>query len=65
MTTTQNTVEVTARWESHHTFEFETDEKAEAFREAVDSGGETGLNAIVEAGDVDSSIAELVDWSAS
>ena len=55
------TVEVEARWRSSHTFEFETEEEAEKFAEAVNEGD---LDAIVKAGDVHSDVAELVDFSA-
>lgn len=55
-------VTIESRWRSETTFEFDTDEEAAAFREKVERGGDEGLKAIVDAGDVDSQIAELTDW---
>lgn len=57
------TVGVTAEWTSSHTFEFEDEAAAQRFRERVEAGGDDALAAIVEAGDVDSQIAELSDFS--
>lgn len=57
-------VTVDATWRSTTTFEFDTEAEADEFRRLVKAGGVDGLNAIVEAGDVDTSGAELVDWEA-
>lgn len=58
-------VKVRARWESVDTFEFETEEEAARFRNVVADGGQDGLDAIVEAGDITADGAELVDWGVS
>lgn len=57
-------VTVRATWEGDTTFEFDTAEEAEAFREKVSGGGQEGLEAIVEAGDIFSNNTELTDWEA-
>jgi hypothetical protein len=55
-------VTVEACWRSETSFEFETQEEADAFREKVGGGGDEGLKAIVDAGDVTSQLAELTDF---
>ena len=58
------TVEVSAEWRSNHRFEFKTEAEAEKFAETINEGGDAAFKALIEAGDVDSSIAELVDFRA-
>lgn len=55
-------VTVEATWKGAETFEFESEDAAEAFRAAVADGD---LNAIVECetGELESHTAELVDWA--
>lgn len=55
-------VTVEATWRSSETFEFDSEEEAQRFRERVASGGSDGLTAIVDAGDITTANAELVDW---
>lgn len=57
-------VVVTSEWRSRNVMEFNTQEEAHDFVRTVSRGGEAGLIAIVNAGDIDSSAAELVDYSA-
>lgn len=59
------TVHVNAEWRSGHNFEFEDEREAVAFARLVNRGGEEGLDAIIEAGDVTSQNAELINWSAA
>lgn len=54
-------VEVTSRWEATDTLEIPDGPEGDALLERIEAGE---LDAIVEAGDVDTVGASLVDWSA-
>lgn len=56
------TVGVNHTWKGTARFEFETEDEANAFHEAVEGGD---LNAIVDAGDIDTSAVELTDFGSS
>jgi hypothetical protein len=60
-------VQVTSEWRSTTTFEFDDEQAANDFFEKVDAGGSEGLDAMVEdeTAELDTSGAELVDWSVS
>lgn len=60
----KHTVEVRARWDSVDTFEFDTEADAQQFRECVNGGGDAALQAIIDAGDITTSGASLVDFEA-
>jgi len=57
-------VVVTSEWRSQDTFEFDSQEEAHDFVRAVNKGGQSGLEKIVNAGDVDSANAELINYDA-
>lgn len=60
----EHEVVIRAEWQNDTTFFFDTQEEADEFRELVNAGGEAGLDAIIEKGDVFSDNCSLVDWEA-
>jgi len=59
-------VSVDAEWATTTTFEFDSEEEAEEFREIVNRGNSTSLDAIVdnETAELESHNAELINFSA-
>jgi hypothetical protein len=59
-------VEVDAEWATTTTYEFETAEEANDFREKVNNGGNEGLDATIdnETAELESGNAELINYSA-